>query len=416
MRISHFLSSMVIASTLSLQAQAQITCGPIFSEGLSFSVGAFEASNQNNPAKVPDLLAKILAMSASTMGESLGPKFTLEKGHIVLGKPLKEGWSMELEYIQDMRTTEVTYRLAEILLVKPNGERTKISKAPTTADGLQLSKTHMTPSELLTDADAFRVLQNIEAPTVIRGELWKALNKWIPYVEFANRSTLREIEAHKLATVKSGAFVRSNWDFTKKVIRKQSFKFALLAAVMYAYTERTRISNEIFVSDPWESILKNSKISQFNKQEQSHLSDLLTNLLKIDRESLDMAEPTKKARASKNSYHDLSSILSKTRNLSQLEKKAGGNQFIYLFRNNKIDELGTKKITDTLSDDSSEEPYMIIFYHPSMKRILLVAGDQTLETDDGEMKFFTIGLDPENENTLYRLIRNRLTPSERNAE
>lgn len=405
--------SLLFAMTAS-QAQAQMACRSIFGDGLVFSTSSFSLENQNSKGMIPVLTAKILSMSADTLAESIGPKITSEKGKITLGKKLEEGWSVELEYAQDLRQTETIYRLSEISLVKPNGEKAKISKSPTSIDGLEMSKLAFNSKDLQIpegSSHPFNVIQEIEAPAFIRGPLWNNLNKWIPYIEFLNRSKLREASESNLLKLKSEAVLKSNIDYTKKIIRKQAFKFALLGALMYTYANRSEIVN--LSNEKFNKLLDNSEFKNLNNHEHGHFTGQLRKLLPMSYGTLDIPAAGKKNRISEKLYLELSDILKTALSAGHLEQAKGGEELVYLFKDGKTSELNKKKIMKLLSEDSEEESLLIYFY-PATKKIIFVAPG--LVIGDSELKFFTFAVDGETDSILYNTIKARLSPSERKSE
>jgi|SaaInlStandDraft_5_1057022.scaffolds.fasta_scaffold15443_3 hypothetical protein len=76
------------------------------------------------------LLLRFLKSMGETVFENASLKSTFEKGSLVLAEPLKNGDSLELEYLTDQRGQEDVFRLKKVTYVKQSGARHVLSKKP----------------------------------------------------------------------------------------------------------------------------------------------------------------------------------------------------------------------------------------------------------------------------------------------
>lgn len=416
------IASILIFMT-SVNTYAVESCGALFGEGISLSVGLFSTKNQYDDKMTAELTAKVLSMAQSTMGQAMSEKLTLEKnGKILLGQMLKDNWSLEMEYAQDSRlannvTKDAVFRLAEITIVRPNGERLKLSKSATTMDGKALSKDIFSAQELgLKElAPPFDVLQSVQLPITIEGPLWASLSNWIPHLEYLNRASLREVEPRDLFKLRMKGYFLSKVEDMKKIVNKQSLKFLMLAGVMYLYTERNNINIDFLLPDPWVELVESSKMKSLHADESQDLTQLISGLLQINPAQLGISTSSKSGKYTKKLYLDLNEIIHTARSLAVLEKKNGGKQHLYIFKKSKFTPISVKKITEILNSEA-EEPFMLVYHHPTMKRVWLIAGAQSIEGEDDEMKYFTFAIDANSESEMYKLFKNRLAPAERIAE
>lgn len=396
--------SLFLLSSLAYGAEQ---CGPIFLDGIYLDNKDFSSEKQDNAKELPLLMSKILKMSSHTLSESMSPKLTLEKGEIILGQPLSEGWTLEFSYKMDARTQDKAYRLSEIIAVKPNGDKVKISKNPTTSDGKNFDKNHIALEELLTAKIEvpLDVLKTIEAPVLIRGKLLEQIHKWLPYLEFMNRDKMRLMEVADLQGLKTSAVVKFNLDYTQGIIKKQSFKFILLGLAMYLYTQKDTIADYVSAVDPWSDLIKDSSLSGLNAMEHQHIMGALKEVLQIQSLPEEISPPSRKKAFTLNAYNDVSEILKKTNDLNQIEKKSGGSQIIHLFKNGESLETTPKKIAQLLTSNN-DDALVLVFSYPASKRMLLISNEFIQEKDD--ISFLTLAVDGTEDKVLYSLIRDNL--------
>jgi hypothetical protein len=384
-------------------------CKSIFSDGIQLNSSTFDLAKQRDAKEIPFMLSRILHMSANTLNESMSHKYTLEKGEITLGHQLADGWTLEFNYKRDARTSNVAYRLEDIQVLQPNGEAIKLTKSPTSVDGGAFAKDHFTLSEL-SDAKIKIPLDkstmNIEAPVVITGDLLKSVEKWIPYLEFIGRDKLRLAQEGDLSKLKSGAFVKSNLEYTREIIKKQSFKFTLLGIAMYMYLQKDEVFDFVVDKDPWMDLVKTSSFEKLSSQEQKHLVGLLKEDMNFELNDQVTIFNKKKKSSSVKSYYSDSEVLKMTNDLKQIEKKSGGATLGYVFQNGKSVGGNSQKILGLMSS-ASEDEIVLAFIYPATRRILIVTN--TLMQEKAQESFLTLAIDGNEDRDLYIGLKNTLT-------
>ncbi|MBO9668649.1 MAG: hypothetical protein J7501_17760, partial [Bdellovibrio sp.] len=247
-------------------------------------------------------------------------------------------------------------------------------------------------------------------PVVIRGELLKSIEKLIPYLEFMNRGNLRLVQESDLSKLKSKAFLKSNAQYTREIIKKQSFKFVLLGIAMYAYLQKDQVVDYIFDADPWSTLLEGSSFEKLSSVEQNHVGHLLK-----DNVNLELTEKIanfhKNKKSSSKSYNNVSEVLNKTNSLKKVEKKSGAAAVVYIFRNGRVVSGNPQKILN-LIDSSTDDQILLAFHYPASRRILLVTNTMTQEKT--EESFLTVAIDGEQDREMYIAIKNKLKDFETN--
>jgi hypothetical protein len=399
---------LAIALFSSSPAWAAEQCKSVFSDGIQLNSSAFDPAKQNDIKQVPAMLSRILQMSASTLNESMSPKYTLEKGEITLGHTLGDGWTLEFNYKRDARTSDVTFRLTDIQVLQPNGDAVKLTKNPTTPEGTLFAKENISIADLVESKIKIPlsdVLVNVDAPVVIRGELLKSLEKWIPYLEYVKRDSLRSLEASGLGKLKTKAFVKSNAAYTQDIIKKQSFKFVLLGVAMYVYLQKDQVIEYFVEADPWPKLLDDSSFEKLSTVEQKQVARLLKD--SIDLELTDELANFNKHKKSSSikSYNDVSEILNKTNELKQAEKKSGGSAQVYIFKNGKSAGGSLQKVLNLLNSENDDQ-FVLTFVYPATKRMLVVTN--TMMQEKTEESFLTVAIDGAQDRDLYVAIKNKL--------
>lgn len=244
---------------LSAQSWGQDLCGGVFRErGLQLSVGSFLSVNQGDPKQTTALTLRLLQMTTATLGEAFSQKLTLEKGELVLGQNLEHGWSVEYEFFADRRTSKQVFRLGKISLIKPNGEKMVFDKKPTSLSGNELGKKWYSEEDMglkdVNEVSPFDVLQTLEVPAVIQGELLNNFLKFAPMMEHLKREEINA--AVNTSHLRTRGMVRSHLEYAREIIKKQSFKFIMIGIVMYIYyTEKDSLQKYLPLQvDPWAQV------------------------------------------------------------------------------------------------------------------------------------------------------------------
>lgn len=258
-------------------AWAQATCEDVFHiAGLELDSSDFSMDKQQDPAQLNSMTLKLLKLTSFSRSSVFTEKHVVEKGELVLASPLNDGWSVEFEYSADYRGKDLVYRLKEIDLIKPNGESSSLDKAPTNTAGDQFRKLFY-PTESVNEAlkDA-----KIQMPAAIYGALFQNINRWATKAEFIKRNELQGLSTTQdLKKLNGKVAVRSTIDYTNKVIKKQSFKFILLGLVMYFYSQRDVITNEVIKVDPWDKMKRMSEVALTTDYMRDRMSQQLSLVL-----------------------------------------------------------------------------------------------------------------------------------------
>jgi uncharacterized small protein (DUF1192 family) len=248
---------------------------------------ASEITSRKHPQFKAESL-HLLNMLSNALFETAGDKLTNDNGKLFLAEKIADGTTVEFEYKGDERNGEKYMRLQKVVLVKPNGARSTIDGSPvddggTTlirssilvgakrkSNGLELnvfsqikdvsSKSpqldavakarHEDDSEnlldflngassVLTEGDLATLeavqkdIQNIRVPILISGPVLKELVTWGNRLDVLKRSEFQAaLKSKNLGTATIRAQVRSTAKYMIGIIRKQSFKYALIASIV----------------------------------------------------------------------------------------------------------------------------------------------------------------------------------------
>lgn len=360
-----FFVALMLTQAFALQVRAQDACQDLFAPlAIELTLTTSLKTKEFPPAAFAAYALDVLRKTTFTRDSNFNEKQVIEKGEIVLAEPLKDGWSIEFSYSKDSRGVEPVYRLEEIDLIKPNGDTTVLDKSPMTTDGLGL-KDNVYPIDQLAPAIGD---VKVEMPHSIQGPLLENLSKWARLSEFMKLGEVRALKTTAdLKALRGKVFARSTVDYTNKVIKKQSFKFFLLGMVMYLYSQRDKITNEVILVDPWDKFKRQSDLAMSNPQMfasmQSQLQLLTDKKYKI---------PESTSRESFR-YFDFADTLEKIDIMNRLERTAGSKVKIGLYLNGKLSPMTLKDIhMDAV--DVLEESDAIVLYFPKTERMLILSG------------------------------------------
>lgn len=219
------------------------------------------------------------------------PKLTLEKGEMYLAMPLKDGFTLQVEYQGDSRTGALRLWAKEVMLISPSGQQVKMDSRPLTSDGeafgrqsyvwgremaqinganrivdvkkvedkevrewvarkteeseVSSDSAQKDPAALLNAAQArlpeqdqnrWHGIENVTFPRVIEGRDMRLLEVWIHRLETITRGQLHDFQlGGNLNRLRMRYYLKSNVDFMRNTIKKQAFKYVLLGAIVYAY-------------------------------------------------------------------------------------------------------------------------------------------------------------------------------------
>jgi hypothetical protein len=358
----------VIAMGLSSPAWAQPTCEDLFHlRGVELSTTEYSLAQQMNPEFLNSLTLNILQMTSFSKSSVFNEKNVVEKGELVLAKPLNNGWSMEFEYAADYRGKTPVFRLKEIDLVKPNGEVTTLDKAPNNTLGDSLKKDFYAFEGM----DASLADAKLSMPQAIHSPLFERITRWATLADYIKRDEVQGLKnAGDLKGMRGKVFVRSTIDYTNKVIKKQSFKFFLLGMAMYFYSQREVITNEIIKVDPWDKMKRMSDVGLSTDYMREKMSAQLT---LIEKRPI-MLKPVLPVDEELD-YAQVPNVLQNLELLNRFERQEESKPVVAYFNgvNSSLSLLSFKKINTVLLDDISDADAAILIYFPKTRRIVIIS-------------------------------------------
>lgn len=361
------LMSIAVLSGLgvSATAQAQAVCSELFQpSGVEINVSDYSYEKQVNPAALDSITFNLLKMTSYSRSSFFNEKNVVEKGELVLASPLKDGWSVEFEYAADYRGSSPVFRLKEIDLIKPNGEVTTLDKAPTNLTGDTLKK-EFYPIDPI---DSHMIDAQINMPVTIYSPVFENMGRWAVFAEFIKRGELQALkEIRELKVLRGKVAARSAIDYTKKVIKKQSFKYFLLGAVMYFYSQRDVIKNEIIVVDTWDKMKAQSDVALSNDKMRAEISDLLSKMTQSK-----VMVPRVFEAPLQFDYSEFSAALKDIDVLNRLERTEVSKPIMALWDGSKFNLMSAKKININIFD-SVEDDAALVIYFPATSRIVIVS-------------------------------------------
>ncbi|MFS4457538.1 hypothetical protein [Bdellovibrio sp. HCB2-146] len=359
--------SLVLASS----GVAQEKCEDIFeTRTLSISDDSFAPALQADKERSKILALKILQMAAFGRSVDFTEKQVLEKGELLLARTLNDGWSMEAEYGIDQRGAAAKFRMKKLLLVKPNGEEIVLDKSPIDVSGLKFNNRFYTVEQFNSSLKS----ASLEFPVTVEGALYDQVVKWAAYSDHLKSEELRALQSEKdLNVLRLKVFGRGVVDYTNKVIKKQSFKFALLGFVMYLYTQKDEVRGKIFVDDPWEKILKNGGVNILPAEEYAAFISSFS----LFEGPLDFFKMGLGPKSETNvKYIDFSKLATYIEDLNRIERSKSGRPVVIYSdaEAKKVSILNYKKFGGQWGDSVQNASSMVVIY-PVTKRALVLSSD-----------------------------------------
>ncbi|MBC7369930.1 MAG: hypothetical protein H7326_00080, partial [Bdellovibrionaceae bacterium] len=310
----------------------------------------------------------------------------------LLAEEISEGWSIEYDYVRDRRGSDDVFRLNKVHVVNPRGQKKTLENSPLGMDGMSLVKARWSEVDLGTDklgsASPVQDLRVLSVPSVIQGKLLKSLLSWAPRMDFISRKELRSKLGDSpvtpsLFSLRARSAMRSNAEFARDIIKKQSFKLMLMAVAMYVYSEEQESLHDWWTSfqDPWNSIVARTNVNT--------LKEIFPALIlpKIEK---DVATPDDR---------DIQGALRDMGSLIHHEKELGGKVRIYTYSAGKFKEVSIKKIAKSVHDAAENDGDAVVFVYPTTKRILIIQG-----SDEDPAKVREMGLSADVHAGLYEQL------------
>lgn len=350
---------------------AQDKCEEIFeTRAVTISSDTFAPSLQANAENSKVLALNILRMAAFGRSADFTEKQVLEKGELLLAQNLNDGWSMEAEYGIDQRGASPKFRLKKLLLVKPNGEEIVLDKSPVDVTGVKLNNLFYPVEQYNSTLKSV----SVDFPVTVEGALYDHVATWAVYSDHLRTEELRALQSQSdINVLRLKVFGRGVVDYTNKVIKKQSFKFALLGFVMYLYTQKDEVGHKLFVDDPWEKILKNGAVGILPAEE---YAAFISSLSLFDGPFNFFKEGLAPRKDTTVKYIDFSKLATYIEDLNRIERAKSGRPIVVYSDNEakKVSILNYKKFGGQWGDSIQNTSSMVVIY-PVTKRALILTSD-----------------------------------------
>lgn len=247
-------------------AQAGLTCQHLFLETgkdvkiikqisenvpseLNLKAKTYEATG--NPKQISEEVSDLVLMMAHARTLIISDKEINEKGKLVLGLPIANGFFLELKY-RSNSSQENKFVLDHINLLSPSGKQIDVSSNPIDVyDDRKLSKDRVN-FEIGTYPDGFNITASI--PTLIKGDVLKEILQLVPKLELLPKDIIREIaKESNLKELKSKAnkahmkyfikrySIRGVFKTLFKIVVYEPIKLAFTAAVIYIAANTTGV-------------------------------------------------------------------------------------------------------------------------------------------------------------------------------
>lgn len=155
---------------------------------LNLTARSFEATG--NPKQISQEVSDLILMMAQARTPIVSEKEINEKGKLVLGLPIGNGFVLELKY-RSNSTFENKFVLDHINLLSPSGKQIDVSANPIDIyDDRKISKERVN-FEVGTYPDGYNI--NATIPTLIKGDVLKEIQQLTPKLELLPKDVLREL-------------------------------------------------------------------------------------------------------------------------------------------------------------------------------------------------------------------------------
>ncbi len=175
---------------------------------------------------------ELIRMLVKNSDYKLEDKNVLLKNKFSLGIPLKNGYSLMLNY-ESKSGQESRFVLQDkINLVTPTGKEIKITDELISPDELKINKSEF----LLKDIDESDLDIKLKVPLVVQGELLKNFAELTNYFEYFNKQELRNLftKTDSLFKIKMQLRLRKAKSVFYNVLIKEPFKFIIGGSLMFA--------------------------------------------------------------------------------------------------------------------------------------------------------------------------------------
>ena len=189
----------------SSNANAALSCQQLFSEAgkgvkiskmlspavaseLNLKAKSFEATG--DAQQISEEVSDLVMMMAHARSPIISDKEINQKGKLLLGLPIGNGFVLELKY-RSNSTFEDKFVLDHINLISPSGKQIDVSANPIDVyDDRKISKDRLN-FEIGTYPDGFNI--NAAIPTLIKGDVLKEIQQLAPKLELLPKDVLRDL-------------------------------------------------------------------------------------------------------------------------------------------------------------------------------------------------------------------------------
>lgn len=154
---------------------------------LNLAAKSFDAVE---PHKVSEQVNELVLMLSQSRSMIISGKEINEKGRLLLGMPIGNGFHLELKY-KSNSGTEPKYVLDHINLISPSGKQLDVSTNPIDPYFDTKLSSERVNFEIGTYPDGFNI--NATIPTVIKGKVLKEIQGLAPKLELVPKEIIREL-------------------------------------------------------------------------------------------------------------------------------------------------------------------------------------------------------------------------------
>lgn len=234
LKMIHIWSVFILVALFTPHTQAKLMCQQLFLQTgkdvevksqinietpseLNLRARSFEGAD---PKTISEEVKDLVLMMSQARSLIISDKEVNEKGRLLLGLPIGNGFSLELKY-KSNSTEENKFVLDHINLISPSGKQLDVSANPIdNYDDRKLSKDRVN-FEIGTYPDGYNITAKI--PTLIRGEVLKEIQALAPKLELVPKDVIRELAKESdLKVLKS----KANRAYMKYFIKRYSIRGA----------------------------------------------------------------------------------------------------------------------------------------------------------------------------------------------
>ncbi|MCC2678232.1 MAG: hypothetical protein K0R29_808 [Pseudobdellovibrio sp.] len=182
---------------------------------LNLAAKSFDAVE---PAQVSAQVKELVLMLAQSRSMIISDKEINQKGRLLLGMPVGNGFTLELKY-KSNSGSEPKYVLDHINLISPSGKQLDVSANPIDPYFDTKLSSERVNFEIGTYPDGFNI--NATIPTVIKGKVLKEIQELAPKLELVPKEVVRELATEsELKVLKT----KANRAYMKYFIKRYSVR------------------------------------------------------------------------------------------------------------------------------------------------------------------------------------------------